>query len=158
MLALAAKYQLAVPQGLRWWPDRWNGVAVLEGPEAKLSVDLSIPTDKQLTAQRPDLVAYLCKEKVIVIFRVACAWEPLVSERELEKFSKYRDLAADLASLDRPFGKLQQHIDKLCCYFELDSTELYQYLESIVSYKCGNHECKNCTWSTLVCVAIALTM
>ena len=98
MLALAAKYQLAVPQGLRWGPDGWNGVAVLEGPDAKLSVDLSIPTDKQLTARRPDLVAYLCKEKVIVIFEVACAWEPLVNERELEKFSKYRDLAADLAS------------------------------------------------------------
>ena len=41
MLAQAAKYQLAVPQGLRWGPDGWKGVAVLEGPDAKLSVDLN---------------------------------------------------------------------------------------------------------------------
>ena len=41
---------------------------------------------------------YLRRMKVLVIFEMACAWEPLVLEREREKEAKYAELAADLAS------------------------------------------------------------
>ena len=64
----------------------------------RLVVDLSIPTDRQLTERRPDLVAYYRELRRIVIFEIACAWEPLIEERQREKGGKYRELAADLAT------------------------------------------------------------
>ena len=89
---------MTVPEGLRWEHTGWVGVAVLDSPKAKLVVDRSIPTDRQLTERRPDLVAYFRELKHIVIFEIACAWEPLVLERENKKRGKYRELAADLAT------------------------------------------------------------
>lgn len=36
---------------------------------------------------------------MITIYEVACAWEPLVCDREKEKQQKYQELAADMAKL-----------------------------------------------------------
>ncbi len=36
-------------------------------------------------------------KKIFIICDIACAWEPLVAEREKEKRRKYQELAADLA-------------------------------------------------------------
>ena len=65
---------------------------ILEGKEVKMAVDFSIPTDRQITERRPDLVLYLKKERRIVMTEVACAWEPLILEREEDKGSKYGEL------------------------------------------------------------------
>ena len=62
------------------------------------AVDLSIPTDRQLTEKRPDLVAYYRELRYIVIYEVACTWVPLIEERQREKRGKYREQAADLAT------------------------------------------------------------
>lgn len=43
------------------------------------------------------MVVCLTEEKRLVIFEVACAWEPLVEEREKEKRHKYQELASDLS-------------------------------------------------------------
>ena len=98
VLMLCKKHNITVPESLRWGPSGWDGVAVLEGSEVRLVVDLSIPTDRQLTERRPDLVAYYRELRRIVIYEVACAWEPLIEERQREKRGKYRELAADLAT------------------------------------------------------------
>ncbi len=45
--------------------------------------------------RRPDLVVRMVREKRIVIFKVAVAWDPRVEERDIEKRAKYGDLAAD---------------------------------------------------------------
>ena len=61
-------------------------------------VDLAIPTDRQLSDRRPDLILYLKGKQKIVILEGAVAWEPLLAERERQKADKYRELAADLAT------------------------------------------------------------
>ena len=55
-----------------------NGVAVLENSKTKLLVDLSILTDRQLTEQQSNIVAYFKDLRQVIIFEIACALEPLV--------------------------------------------------------------------------------
>jgi len=98
MLALCKKLNIKVPDALMWSIDGWKGVAALEGCEAKLLVDLTVPTDRQIEERRPDLVLYLKGQQRIVVMEGAVAWEPLLAERESQKFDKYQDLAADLAT------------------------------------------------------------
>ena len=68
------------------------------GTERKcVKVDQVCPTDRALTACRPDVVVRLEAERRLVILEVVCACEPIVLSRELEKRQKYQDLAADLS-------------------------------------------------------------
>ena len=98
LLTLARKYGLTIPGALKYNSQEWSGVGVLENDDAKLLVDVSIPTDRQLVARRPDLILHHKGSKKIWILEVACAWEPLVKEREDEKRAKYQELARDLAN------------------------------------------------------------
>ena len=52
-----------------------------------------------LMERRPDLVAYYWELRRIVIYEVACAWEPLIEEWQREKRGKYRELAAVVGDL-----------------------------------------------------------
>ena len=74
-----------------------------------VQVDQCLPTRRNIRERRPDLCVQWADRKVLAIFDVACAWEPKISvrrqtlkqptdpcERELEKFNKYQELAADL--------------------------------------------------------------
>ena len=70
MVLILCKKHITVPESLRWGPSGWDGVAVLEGSEVRLVVDLSIPTDRQLMERRPDLVAYYRELRRIVIYEV----------------------------------------------------------------------------------------
>ena len=70
----------------------------MEGNDLKLCVDVSVPTDRQLTERRPDLVVFAKEKRKIIIFDVACAWKPLLNEREGEKREKYQELARDMAT------------------------------------------------------------
>ena len=87
-----------VPDSMKWGVSGWHGVAALDGTRAKLLVDLSVPTDRQLTERRPDILLYLKEKREIVILEGAVTWEPLLAERERQKTDKYRELAADLAT------------------------------------------------------------
>ena len=98
VLGLARRFGFQMPEKLRWGPDGWNGVAVIENSQVKLVIDVSIPTDSNLVERRPDLILYVRSEKRALIFDVTCAWEPLIPERERGKRSKYRALANDIAS------------------------------------------------------------
>ena len=60
--------------------------------------DLVVPTDRQLSDRRLDLILYLKGKQKIVILEGAVAWEPLLAERERQKADKYQELAADLAT------------------------------------------------------------
>ena len=46
-------------------------------------------TDRVVLESRPDLLVRQPAKKHIVILEVACAWEPLILEREREKAAKY---------------------------------------------------------------------
>ena len=50
-----------------------------------MSVDVSVPTDRDLMERRPDLIVYDRSEKRISILDVVVAWEPLIKERAQEK-------------------------------------------------------------------------
>ena len=53
VLALARTAGLTVPERLRWGPQGWDGVAVMQDSELKITVDVSIPTDRAATGQLP---------------------------------------------------------------------------------------------------------
>ena len=95
---LAVKYGIVLPDDLKWGPVRWKGVGVLNGRDLKLVINVSVPTDKQLSAKKPDLIVYSQRTKHIAILEVACAWYPLVIVREKEKREKYQEFARDLAT------------------------------------------------------------
>ena len=95
---LAVKYGIVLPDNLKWGPVGWKRVRVLNGRYLKLVIDVSVPTDRQLSATRPDLIVYLWRTKRIAILEVACAWELLVIVREKEKREKYQEFARDLAT------------------------------------------------------------
>ena len=65
--------------------------------EVMVMVDQVCPTDRVVTEARPDMVVRLKEAKRLLILEVACAWEPLITAREIEKRGKYQNLAADLA-------------------------------------------------------------
>ena len=90
---LAAKFDIALPSDLQWGPAGCKGVGVLEGKDLKLVVDVSVPTDRQLSATRLDLIVYSWRTKCISILEVVCAWEPLVIVREKQKRAKYQECA-----------------------------------------------------------------
>ena len=95
---LAIKYGIVLPDDLKWGPSGWKGVGVLNGRDLKLVIDVSVPTDRQLSATRPDLTVYSWRTKHIAILEVACAWELVVIVREKEKREKYQEFARDLAT------------------------------------------------------------
>lgn len=96
VLGLASKFKLTLPESLKWGCEGWSGVGVIENSQMKLVIDISLPTDEEFTARRPDLIAYAKCEQRAIIFEVAVAWEPLIPEREDEKRGKYEALARDL--------------------------------------------------------------
>ena len=65
--------------------------------EVRLLVDQELATDRPIRHRRPDLAVHLDRERKIVLYEVACMWDPLIKERENEKKRKYQELAADLA-------------------------------------------------------------
>ena len=94
--AVAASLKIRIPKHLRA-PGGVIKPGTVGPSHMRLLIDQNIPTDRKVANCRPDLVVRLIKEKRIIIFEVACAWEPLVKTREREKWLKYQELAADLA-------------------------------------------------------------
>ena len=61
-------------------------------------VDLSVPTDRQLSNRRPDILLYLKESQEVVILEAAVTWEQLLAERECQKSDKYQEMAANFAT------------------------------------------------------------
>ena len=59
VMILCLLLRIDIPKRLQHGPAGWNVVEVLEGEFAKIATDVSIPTDRQLEARKPDIVAYL---------------------------------------------------------------------------------------------------
>ena len=71
---------------------------VQESDEVRLLWDPSIPTDRVLEHRRPDVVLVMKKDRKIFLIEMACAFDPLLAEREKEKSEKYEELATDMAT------------------------------------------------------------
>ncbi len=89
VLAFARQFSIILPEWMTWGYDGWAGVGVLKNDKVKLVVDVSIPTESILTERRPDLVLHHSPSRRAFLFEVACAWKPLILEREAEKRDKY---------------------------------------------------------------------
>lgn len=77
----------------------WEAIPpVQESDNVRLMWDPSIPTDRVLQERRPDVVLVLKDRREVLLLEFACAFDPLVKEREREKLEKYQELAADVAS------------------------------------------------------------
>ena len=94
--AVAERLRVAIPRN-RWMRNGTAMSAMYEGERATILVDQCIPTKGHFAARRPDLMVRIYSTKTIIILKVACAWNPNVAEREAQKKSKHRELAADLA-------------------------------------------------------------
>ena len=81
--------QTSVSKNLR------QGMVFRLAESATLIVDWPILTIENVTENKPDLV--VIEEWQIPILEVTIVWEPKVLTREKGKFTKYQDLAADLA-------------------------------------------------------------
>jgi len=88
----AGSCQESVPEGARLVGVKGSRLGVLDGDKAKLVVDVSMPTDRDLTTRRPDIIMHLKERNQIVILEVPVAWEPLLEEQEKEKSNKYWEL------------------------------------------------------------------
>ena len=75
--------------------------AVYDTPHGIIWVDIVIPTDKVIDARRPDIVIFNKTTTEAWIIDIACAWEPLLLDREAQKVAKYLELAADLGRRER---------------------------------------------------------
>jgi len=71
VLALAKSQSLKVPDSWGWRAQGWQGVGVIVGDKAKLVVDVSMQTDRDLTVRRPDIIMYLKERNQIVILEVS---------------------------------------------------------------------------------------
>ena len=78
-------------------PKQLRAPGVMGTSAKRLIIDQSLLTDREISDRRPDLVVRLTSQRRVVIFEVACAWEPTVTERENQKRRKYQELAADLS-------------------------------------------------------------
>ena len=89
VMILCRLLRIDIPKRLQHGPAGWNVVEVLEGEFVKIATYVSIPTDRQLEARKPDIVAYLKDKWMILIMEMVWAWEPLVAEKEESKRAKY---------------------------------------------------------------------
>lgn len=94
--AITESMKMKIPENLKC-PGGGVRSGVIDGGKVIMLVDQCIPTDRQITERRPDLVVRMGGERKIVVYEVACAWDRIVEQREREKQAKYGDLAADLA-------------------------------------------------------------
>ena len=86
--AAAKRLGIQIPKN-QWEDNQRVKSAVYGGIEAVILVVQCISTNDQIVARRPNLLTRVLEPKKIVILEVACAWEPLVKEREAPKKAKY---------------------------------------------------------------------
>ena len=93
--ALSDNLGLKVPKQLRA-PGGKIAPGVMGTSVKRLIIDQTLLTDREIFDRRPDLVVRLRIQRRVVIFEVACAWEPTITDRENQKRRKYQELGADL--------------------------------------------------------------
>ncbi len=78
---------LKVPKRLRK-PGGLARSGVVGTSSKKMLVDVCIPTKRRISERRPDLVTIDKVAKRIVIYEVACSWDPGVTRREEQNLSQ----------------------------------------------------------------------
>ena len=93
--AVAGTLGLTIPKVLR--APRGEIAPGVMGTFAKRLIIDQTSSDREISDRRPDLVVRLRSQRRVIIFEVACAWDPTVTERKNQKRREYQELAADLS-------------------------------------------------------------
>ena len=88
-------YDIAVPS--RWYEHKPS--TVMEGKDVVILWDMPIHTDKEITANRPDIVIKDKKENKCIFIDMSVPSERNAANKETEKLSKYKDLEIEVNKL-----------------------------------------------------------
>ncbi|XP_048590562.1 uncharacterized protein LOC125573819 [Nematostella vectensis] len=72
---------------------------VIEKPDLKILWDVTIQTDREIQARRPDIVIVNRKEGECIVIDIAVPGDANVGEKEKEKVLKYQDIRREIARL-----------------------------------------------------------
>ena len=90
-------YNIAVTS--KWYEHKPN--TVVEGKDVVVLWDMPIHTDKEITANRPDIVIRDKSENKCFFIDMSVPSERNVGHKETEKLSKYKDLEIEVAKMWR---------------------------------------------------------
>ena len=90
-------HQFGFPRAEKWYEHRAE--KVLDNESYKLLWDFDIKTDKVIKERRPDLVIVKKESREAWLIDVAVPGDARVAQKELEKKTKYQDLAIELQRL-----------------------------------------------------------
>ena len=88
-------YNVEVP--FRWYEHKPS--TVVEGKDMVILWDVPIRTDKEITANRPDIVIKDRKENKCIFIDMSVPSERNVGSKETEKLSKYKDLETEVTKM-----------------------------------------------------------
>ena len=88
----AKEYKL-IGNEVIWYKERWEGGAVLENERGKLVWDFKFNLRKTAMARRSYLILEDKEKKKIWICYMACPQQQNIATKQLEKLTKYRQLA-----------------------------------------------------------------
>lgn len=91
---ICKKYGLPVPEEWYQLPE-----SVVENERVKVLWDFSIQTDKQVIANKPDIVIRDKETKKITIIDIAVPFDTNIKSKEIEKVTKYQPLREELARI-----------------------------------------------------------
>ena len=96
---LAVKWAIdngLLPEGTKWYKEKWEKGKVIEGNGKKLYWDWEHRMRVSCVARRPDLTIEDSEKKIIMIIDMACPNEANKEEKRLEKIRKYQQLCFEL--------------------------------------------------------------
>ena len=85
-----------LPEGTKWYMERWEKGKVIENNGKKLYWDWEHKMRKNCMARRPDLTLEDSEKKEITIIDMACPNESNKDEKRGEKIQKYQRLCFEL--------------------------------------------------------------
>ena len=73
--------------------------SVVEGKNVTILWDFTVPTDTKIDANRPDIIIKNHEERTCIMMDVAVPSDQNISWKELQKFSKYKDLEIEVTEI-----------------------------------------------------------
>lgn len=89
--------QFGFERAQKWYEHRAE--KVLENDDYKLLWDMDIKTDKVIKERRPDIIIVKKRSREAFLIDVAVPGDTRIKEKEIEKVTKYQDLAVELQRL-----------------------------------------------------------
>ena len=110
-----------IPTTTKWYEHAPE--TVIENEDVSILWDMPVHTDKEIKANRPDIIVKNKKEKTCLLIDMTCPSDKNVSTKEVEKLSKYKDLEIEVTRMwgmkttivpvvVGALGVIKKHLDK----------------------------------------------